>query len=251
MTVLLIDIGNTNTAIAFLKGNSIKKRYFISTSKKRVRPRSLARLLGKRRKDIEEVLIVSVVPDFYDILTASLKKVIPGARIRTVGKEVKVPMKVDYDSPAQVGQDRLVTAFSAYRLRKGPVLVIDFGTAVTFDIVLSAGVYEGGLIFPGIRLGLSALTENTALLPKTALKTVQQGLFGKNTRDSMNLGIILGYAALCDGIIDRFREAYGAKLKIVITGGDAALVERHSRCILKKDIQPDLIFRGLKLLSEL
>ena len=243
---LLIDIGNTNTSLAIIKGKKIKKRYFIHTDKEKVSSKSLKRLLGKNLLKIEEVRVVSVVPKFLTIVKKSLKIILSKVPILIVGKDIKVPMKVKYHRPKDVGQDRLVTSFSAAKSCGLPVVSIDFGTAVTFDFVNKKGEYDGGLIFPGLRLGLETLTKNTALLPKIDIKPTK-GLVGQDTRSSMNKGTLFGYAAMCDGIIERAKKEYGKSLKVVATGGDAKLVAKYSRHI--KLISPDLIFKGLIELS--
>ncbi|MDP8257966.1 MAG: type III pantothenate kinase [Candidatus Aadella gelida] len=248
MTKLLIDIGNTNTSLAVTDGRKLLKRWFINTSKKRLESASLKRLLGTWQGKITEIVIVSVVPAFLGMVKKNLKIVIPKSVIKVVGKDLKVPIKIKYDEPAQVGQDRLVTAFGVYMLKRDAAIVIDFGTAVTFDLVNKRGQYEGGLIFPGLRLGLAALTENAALLPRAELKPAK-GLIGRNTRDSMNKGVLFGYASMCDGMICRIRGKYGKNIKIVATGGDATLIARYSQLIHKKNIYPDLIFKGLNLIS--
>ncbi len=239
---LLVDIGNTNTSIAVVKGKKIIKRYFVHTSKKKGEISSLKRLLRVHIDKIDDILVVSVVPKFLKIIKESLKKIFPSAVLVVIGKDKKVPIVNRYEKPLQVGQDRLVTAFAAVKKYGGPLLIIDFGTAVTFDFVNKKGQYEGGLIFPGMKLGLSALTRNAALLPKTTLRPIR-GLIGRNTRDSINKGVLLGYASLCDGMIERVREKYGETLKIVVTGGDSILIRPYSVHI--KTIDKDLIFFGL------
>ena len=243
---LLIDIGNTNTSIAVIRAEKIQKKYFIHTDKDQVAPGPLKRLLGADLRKIDRIVIVSVVPKFYSIVKKSLRTVAPGVPILLIGKEIKVPMKIKYKKPREIGQDRLVTSFSAVRIYGTPVLVVDFGTAVTFDFVSGRGVYEGGLIFPGLRLGLESLVRNTALLPEISVKPTR-GLIGRDTRDSMNKGILLGYAAVCDGFVRLFKEKYGNRIKIVATGGDAGLVAKYSRHI--KKVHPDLIFAGLSFLA--
>ncbi len=242
---LLIDIGNTNTSIAIAKGGKIRKRYFIHTDKRQVEPRAFKRLLGAYLDKIDTVVIVSVVPKFLSIVEKSLASCVGRAAVLVVGRDIKVPMKIKYKKPREVGQDRLVTSFAASRLCGSPVLVVDFGTAVTFDLVNEKGDYEGGLIFPGLRLSLASLVRNTALLPKIELAPAR-GLIGRDTRASMNKGIIYGYAAMCDGLVRLFREKYGQNLKVAPTGGDAKLIAKHSRHI--KKVYPDLVFTGLRIL---
>jgi len=243
---LLIDIGNTNTSIAVTRGRKILKKYFIHTSKDEVKPSSLRRLLRKYLPGMDGALIVSVVPEFLKIVESSVKSVLPGVALLVVGRDVKVPMRVKYGKPRQVGQDRLVVSYAASRLSGCPVLIIDFGTAVTFDLVNARGEYEGGLIFPGLRLGLQSLADNTALLPRIEVRPVK-GLIGKDTRGSMNKGVLLGYAALCDGLIRRFKKEHGGRIKVIATGGDARLVARYSSQM--KKVLPDLIFSGMISLS--
>jgi len=239
---LLIDIGNTNTSIAVTKGTKFLKKYFIHTSKKEISRTSFQRLLGKYVPGIDQVVIVSVVPEFFSILRKALKDVAPGKKVLVVGKDVKVPIKNLYKKPGEVGQDRLVTAFAALKKYKAPLVTVDFGTAVTMDYVNKKGEYEGGLIFPGLRLALGSLVKHTALLPHINIKPTR-GFVGKDTRGSMNNGIIFGYAALCDGLVEQFRKKYGSKLKVVATGGDARFISKYSRQI--KTVSPDLIFEGL------
>ncbi|MGB2600859.1 MAG: type III pantothenate kinase [Candidatus Omnitrophota bacterium] len=243
---LLIDIGNTNCYIAVTEEKSIRKRYFIHTGKKELQPASLKRLLGSSRKKIDDIVIVSVVPKFLRVVKKSLESVFPKVIVRVVGKDIKVPMKIRYKKPKEVGQDRLVTAYAAAHLVGKPVLAIDFGTAVTMDYVNAKGDYEGGLIFPGLRLAMGSLSKEAALLPKIDLKPTKS-LIGRDTVSSMNNGILYGYASMCDGLIGRFREKYGRGLKIVATGGDAELVSRYSRHINK--VSPDLIISGLSILT--
>ena len=239
---LLIDIGNTTTSMALVKGKRIHKRFFIYTSREAVEPKSLKRLLGKTMSDVDNVVIVSVVPKFLGIVKESLKRVLPGVPILVVGRNIKVPVENKYKNPKEVGQDRLVGAFAAAKICTPPVLVIDFGTAVTFDLVGEKGDYEGGLIFPGLRLGLESLVKSAALLHRIDVKPIK-GVIGRDTTGSMNKGLLLGYASMCDGIIQLFKKEYGTRLKVVTTGGDAKLVGKYSRHI--KNIHPDLIFEGL------
>ena len=181
MKKLFIDIGNTNVAMAAVEGNRIVKRYFIRTARERIETRALKRLLGRNRDEIETVVIVSVVPEFLRLIRTNIRKVLPHAKVRIVGNHIKVPMKIEYRDPKQVGQDRLVTAYSAYEQTGKATLVIDFGTAVTFDLVSRDGVYKGGTIFPGLRLELNALTANAALLPKTELRDIKGDLHVHST----------------------------------------------------------------------
>jgi type III pantothenate kinase len=243
---LLVDIGNTNTAMMLFDKGKVLKRYFIKTSKRQIEPDSLRRLFARVLGHIDLIVVVSVVPGFLSILRKSLKIVAAGVPLRVVGADVTVPMKVKYKDPAQVGQDRLVTSFAALKIYKAPLIVVDFGTAVTFDVVSGKGDYEGGLIFPGLRLALKSLSMGAALLPKIEL-TPSRGVIGRDTRSSMNNGVLYGYASMCDGLIGILRKKFGRKCKVIATGGDAALVGRYSRGIDK--VHQDIIFSGLLELS--
>lgn len=245
---LLIDIGNTNTSIAVVgKNKKIKKRYFIHTGKSEVRAVALKRLIGEDLNEIGSICIVSVVPKFLGLIKKNLKRVAPKVPILVIGKNIKVPMVVKYNKPSEVGQDRLVVSFAARQLVGTPLIVVDFGTAVTFDFVNAKGEYAGGLIFPGLRLALESLIKGAALLPNVTIKA-SKGILGKDTKSSINKGILLGYAAVCDNFIKRLKGKYGSKTKVVATGGDAGLISKYSREI--KCVCPDLIFTGLKCLSE-
>ncbi|HNX91498.1 MAG TPA: type III pantothenate kinase [Candidatus Omnitrophota bacterium] len=239
---ILVDIGNTNTSIALVDGKKYLKKYFIHTSKETICPKAFFRLLGRFSGKVDRIIVVSVVPEFLSILSAALGRVFPNAEISVVGKNIKVPIKNRYRKPKQVGQDRLVTAYAALLKARSPLVVIDFGTAVTMDYVNERGEYEGGLIFPGMRLALASLVNNTALLPSVALRSAN-GLIGRDTKGSMNNGILFGYAAMCDGLIERFFERYGKKVRIIATGGDSSMIAKHSRYIEK--VYPTLIFDGL------
>lgn len=242
---LLIDIGNTNTAIAIAKGKKLLKRYFIHTSKERISAKSFKRLLAGYLSDADKIVIVSVVPEFLAVMKKVFKKITPHVPVLVVGKDIKVPIKNLYKKPKEVGQDRLVTSFAAAGVCGTPVLSIDFGTAVTMDYVNEKGEYAGGIIFPGLRLALGSLVKGTALLPKVEIK-LAKGFIGRDTAGSMNNGILFGYAAMCDGLIERFRKKCGRQLKIIATGGDAGIVAKYSRHI--KTVRPGLIFEGLKRL---
>lgn len=243
---LLIDIGNTTTSIAIVKGKRILKRYFILTSKEKVKPASLKRLFGRFLKGIDDIVIVSVAPKFLSVIKKSLKVVFKDIPVHIIGKDIKVPIKNKYKTPGQVGKDRLVAAYSASLDSKGPLVIVDFGTAVTFDIVSRKKEYEGGLIFPGIRLALSSLSLNAALLPKVDLHP-STSIIGRDTKASMNNGVLYGYASLCDGVIKKLKAKYSKKLKVIATGGDAPLIARYSREI--NNVQKDLIFKGLMSLK--
>lgn len=245
---ILIDIGNTNTSIAVTEGRSIIKKYFIRTCKNEVNEEALKRLLGEGLSLSEEIVIVQVVPKFFSILSKSLAKAAPKVPIRLVGKDIKVPMAIKYKDPDEVGQDRLVTSFGGLKIYGAPLIMIDFGTAVTFDCVGDKGSYEGGLIFPGLRLALEALSSKAALLPRIELSPARE-LIGRDTESSINSGVLYGFAGACDGIVEKLKKECVASPRVIATGGDAELVARYAKGIDK--VHRDIIFEALLILSEM
>ena len=167
-----------------------------------------------------------------------------------LGKDIKVPIKNLYRKPKQVGQDRLVNAYAAHALHKTPLIIIDFGTAVTFDVVSRQGAYLGGIITPGIELSLNALSEKAALLPKIELRGKLKGVtsvLGRTTSESMASGIFHGFASMCDGLVARLKKKFGLKLNVIATGGGAHLVSRFSASIKRFD--DNLTLKGINLIS--
>ena len=145
-----------------------------------------------------------------------------------------------------MGQDRLVNAFAAKAIYGSPCVIIDFGTAITFDIVSKRGQYLGGLILPGIEISLASLYEKTALLPKVKLKDAPY-IIGKDTKNSMRGGILFGFGAMCDGLVSRYRKILGKSTKVIATGGNASLMKKYAKSI--QIVDEDLILKGLNLIA--
>ncbi len=245
---ILIDIGNTNTSIAVAVGLKITKKYFIRTAKSEVDAVSLKRLLGKDLTAAAEIVIVQVVPKFFTLFSKSLTQAALGVPIRVIGRDIQVPMDVKYRTPGEVGQDRLVTSYGGFKIYGAPLIMIDFGTAVTFDCVGDKGSYEGGLIFPGLRLALKALSAKAALLPRIELSPARE-LIGRDTESSINSGVLYGFAGACDGIVKRLKAEGSGSPQVVATGGDASLIARYTKNIDK--VHSDIIFDALAFLSEM
>ena len=232
--ILAIDIGNTNITVGLFKGSRLVKKYKISTR---------SRFLGFQRAD--EAVISSVVPNALPRVLTALKR--SGIRkIRIAGRHIKVPIRNMYTVKVQVGQDRLVNAFAARSLYGAPCVIIDFGTAVTFDCVSKRGEYLGGLILPGIEMSLQGLYDRTALLPNVKLKA-SSSIIGKDTVSSIRGGILFGLGATADGLVSRYRKILGTSLKVIATGGNAALVKKYTKSI--RIIDEDLTLKGLFLIS--
>ena len=158
-----------------------------------------------------------------------------------------MPIRNLYRKPKQVGQDRLVNAYAASALYGAPLIVIDFGTAITFDIISKNKEYLGGMILPGLGISLEALHERTALLPKIKLSKPQE-FIGRDTRNSMLSGIIYGFAALTDDLTNRIKKKIGKNVLVIGTGGNINLIGRYCRKIDR--IDPDLTLKGIALLKK-
>lgn len=238
--LLTIDIGNTNINFGIFQGNKIKKRFIIPT-----RGYSLKKLNKKLGKiNIESAVICSVVPKATKVLAKDLKNFL-GKPPYIIGKDTKVPIKNLYRKPKQVGADRLVNAYAGVRLYGSPLIVVDFGTAITFDIISKNKQYLGGIILPGLKISLDALFQRTALLPKIHLGKPKE-LIGRDTKESMLSGIVYGVAALVDDLSDRIKKKVGGEALVIGTGGDINLISGYCKKFDK--IDKDLTLKGLNLI---
>jgi type III pantothenate kinase len=239
MNLLSVDIGNTVTSFGVSTSTRLKKTFYILTSKY-----SLSKLRHELKDTtIDEAIICSVVPKQTHTLKDDLKR-LTAKTPYIVGKDIKVPLKNLYSLPNQVGKDRLVNAYAALRLYGAPLIVVDFGTAVTFDLISRKKEYLGGMILPGLNISLEALYKRTALLPKVVLNKPVE-FIGRNTKNSILSGIIYGFASLTDGLIKDIRKSIG-KAKIVATGGDSKLIKEYSSSL--KIIDINLTLKGLAML---
>lgn len=246
--LLAIDVGNTQTVIGVFDGNNLKAHFRISTNKEEtgdelaVTLTNLLSLEALSLSDIKALVVSSVVPHCTASLEEMADKVL-GLEPLLVGPGTKTGMPILYDNPHEVGADRIANAVAAYELYSGPVIVIDFGTATTFDAVSKKGEYLGGAIAPGIEISAEALFEVAAKLSKVDLEA-PQSVIGKNTRSSMQAGIILGHAGLVDSIIRRMKDEMKNDAKVVATGGLAELIAPN--CQTNLEVNPLLTLVGLK-----
>ena len=249
--ILTIDIGNTTTNFGVFARGKLVSQFSIATQPGRTADEITLQLkaLAKTRRlhlaKAAQILICSVVPRMTAVLTESLKslKALP---IRIVGQDLKVPLKNKYTYPEEVGQDRLVGAYAAWKSFKKDCVVADFGTAITIDVVTKDGSYLGGIIAPGLDISLEALATRTALLPKVELKEPPE-LLGRETANSIRSGVLFGCVALCDGLVSQLKRRYAPQAVVVATGGASRLIARHSRGI--DHLRPNLVLEGLSLLS--
>jgi type III pantothenate kinase len=238
--LLAIDIGNTNITFGIFKGDRIIKRFNIPTQDYSIK--SLKKNLVKVK--VNDSIICSVVPDATSVLREDLTKLL-AKRPYIIGKEIRVPIKNLYRKPRQVGLDRLANAYAGIMLFGSPLIVVDFGTAITFDVVSKNKEYLGGLILPGFKISLDALSDRTALLPRIKLARPKE-FIGKDTKSSMLSGIVYGFAALTDDLAKRIKDKIGKTAKVIGTGGNIGLISEFCKQIDKTDI--NLTLKGLNMI---
>ena len=208
--------------------------------------RALLGLRGVTFDLIDASIVSSTVPQLRPEWTAMARAYL-GHEMLVVGPGLKTGMPIRYDNPREIGPDRLVNAVAGYEKLGGPCVIVDFGTAVTHDIVSADGEYLGGVIFPGVEISLEALSDRAAALPKIDL-VEPRSLIGKSTVDAIRSGMIFGYAAMVDGIVGRLREQLGAETKAIATGGLAHVVVPFCDSL---DVVDDLLtLSGLRLIWE-
>ena len=234
--LLVIDIGNTNTAFGLHDGDSWVHQWRSATDPSRTADDyavwldSLMRMNGRKISDISDCIVSSVVPQ-AKFNFRNLSRRYFGAEPMFIGDpEVKLGVPIRIRRPEQVGADRLVAAIGAHQLYEGALLVIDSGTATTFDLVGPDGGFEGGIISPGINLSMRALHDAAAQLPRIAIQR-PDSVIGQDTVSAMQSGVFWGYIELIDGLVRRVKAEYGAPLSVVATGGVASLFEGASATI--------------------
>ena len=249
MKLLTIDIGNTtiNSGVFSAGGNRLFLNFSLPTGKRKFYKKDILKALTKAKiktGEISKIIVCSVVPRQTKVLGGLLSRIFK-RRVLIAGRDIKIPIKNKYRNPKQVGTDRLVNAFSGLRQFGPGLILVDFGTAITFDVVSKKGEYLGGLIFPGLDLSLDALNKKTALLPRIKIKK-PKSLIGRDTTTSINNGIVFGMAGICDQVIARLQKEY-IGYKIIATGGNVEFIKKYSKKIRK--ICPHLTLEGLRILS--
>lgn len=243
--LLAIDIGNTNISFGVFSGAKIIKRFDIPTKVIHSRRGGLNvpyRML--QGIEIDDAIICSVVPDSTKILERGLKNFLR-RRPYIIGKDKRVPIRNLYRKPQQVGQDRLVNAYAGVVLYGAPLVMVDFGTAITFDVISKDKEYLGGMILPGLEISLDALFQRTALLPKIKLEKPKE-FIGQDTKSSMLSGIVYGFAGLTDDMAVRIKDKIGKSAKVIGTGGNIGLISKY--CTRINKIDRDLTLKGLNLI---
>jgi type III pantothenate kinase len=254
--ILAIDVGNTNVVFALVDGGEIKARWRIATDPRRTADEyavwlhQLLELEGYSRDDVEGVIIGTVVPRALHNLEVLSEKYFRKTPI-VAGQGAAIwPLQLDVDEPQNVGADRALNAIAAHAKYSGDLLIIDFGTATTFDVVSSTGAYTGGIIAPGINLSLDALVSAAAKLPRIAIEApAGNSVIGRTTQDQMLIGIYWGYIAMIEGLAERIKRELDRPVKVIATGGLATLFDKHTSAF--DAIEPDLTIQGLSLLYDM
>lgn len=239
MKLLAVDIGNTSIHFAVHERGRWRSHFYLSTH---APDRALKRLVIRKTKTLRgyEAAIASVVPSRTAAVARCLRR--QGLKVTLIGKDIPVPIKNLYRNPRQVGIDRLLNALAAYRRVKREAIVIDFGTAITFDVVGKKGEYLGGVIAPGIEISLEALFKKTALLPKIRLAHPKNWI-GKDTVESIRVGCSVGIGGLCDRTVEAISKKYRLRPAVLATGGYASFMKRYCKSV--QSVLPDLILEGI------
>lgn len=253
--LLAIDAGNTNVVFALFDGRKLKARWRIATESRRTADEYavwLIRLLeieGVDRTAIKQIIISTVVPRALhnlEVLSSHYFGVDP---LIAGLPPVDYAIDIDVDEPRSLGADRAVNAVAAHEKYPGDLIIVDFGTATTFDAIDFNGAYKGGIIAPGINLSLDALVGNTAMLPRIAIDIPRsKSVIGRNTKDQMLIGMFWGYVAMIEGLIARMRAEIGRPAKAIATGGLAVLFDETTEMF--DVVDADLTLDGLAILAE-
>ncbi len=248
--LLAIDIGNTNLVIGCFRGDELKFKARIATDVCRtsdqygVEIKNMMEAYGVQVGEIDDCIISSVVPPVFNAVRTGVWKVI-GKQPMVVGPGLKTGLNIHVDVPSQVGSDRIVIAVAALAEYQAPLILMDLGTATTIEVVEPENLYMGGVIFPGVRVSLDALTSRAAQLPGISLDKPRQ-VIGKNTVDCMRSGMMYGTAAMIDGLVERMEAELGHQCTLVATGGMAQFITP----LCKRDIILDknLLLKGLNVI---
>ncbi|MEW6671234.1 MAG: type III pantothenate kinase [Thermodesulfobacteriota bacterium] len=251
--IFVIDVGNTNTVMGIFSGENLVKDWRIRTERNITEDEFNVLVTGLFSgsnipyQAVEKTVISSVVPPLARVLEAFCRKYL-GRAPHWVDAKSAAGMPILYNNPAEVGADRIVNAVAAFHKYKTSLIVIDFGTATTFDVISERGEYLGGAISPGVMIAAEALYKETSKLPRVEILSPPAAVIGKDTGNSIKSGIIYGYAGLVDGMVRRMISEMKTTPKVIATGGLATLMQNVAETI--EMIEPDLTLRGLWIISQ-
>lgn len=250
--LLVLDVGNTETTIGLFEGEVLSRRWSISTTLTRTRDEWAAlikmflEMAGYSLQELRGIAISSVVPPVDPVLKSAFETYLAMEPLFVV-PGIKTGIQILYENPTEVGADRVVNAVAAARLHELPAIIIDFGTATTFDLVSADGNYLGGVIAPGLGISAEALFTRAAKLPKVELARPKK-VVGRSTTASMQSGLYYGYASLTEGIVKRIKNECGGVKSVIATGGLANLIAPE--CPFIDEIDEDLTLKGLYFIHE-
>ncbi|OCL28567.1 pantothenate kinase [Orenia metallireducens] len=251
--ILAIDVGNTNIVLGLYQNDELLIDWRISTDKGKTVDEygilliNLFESNGFKLEDIKKIIISSVVPPIINTLDEVAMKYF-GVEALVIGPGVKTGINIKMDNPREVGADRIVNAVAASELYSGPAIIVDFGTATTFDALSAKGEYLGGVIAPGIGISTEALFDRAAKLPKIELK-FPKNVIGKNTHDALQSGILYGFVGQVDGIVRRMKEEFAKDAKVISTGGLAELISPRSEEV--NIVNEFLTLEGLRIIEKM
>lgn len=251
--LVVIDVGNTHTVLGLYRGDDLLDNWRISTATERTRDeyiilvQEFLRSVGAGRQEVNGMMISCVVPLVLDELLGLASKYFH-FRPFVVGPGIKTGLPILLDNPREVGADRIVNAVAAFKIYKKAMVIIDFGTATTFDCVSDKGEYLGGVIAPGMNISMEALCSRASKLPRVELRRPKE-VVGKNTVHCMQSGIVYGYLSLVEGLIAKIKAELATDLLVVATGGLAKVVDRETNII--DDVDDFLTLKGLKILYDM
>jgi type III pantothenate kinase len=250
--LLVIDVGNTNIVYGLFDGTKLVHQFRVESGRGRTADeyavvlRQLLVMSGIDPKAVDAAIIASVVPALTEPMAGLVRRAFDRDPI-VVGPGVKTGMAILYENPREVGADRIVNAVAAYEKVKGGVIVVDFGTATTFDCVTPKGEYLGGVIAPGMQISADALFARAAKLPKVEIALPPKAV-GRNTVHSMQSGIVYGYVGLVDGLVERLKEELGYPCDVIATGGLASLIAPLTKSV--REVDDTLTLVGLRILYD-
>jgi type III pantothenate kinase len=250
--LLVIDIGNSNIVYGIFERTTLRHQFRVETGRSRTSDeylvvlRQLLAMSDLAPGDIAAAAIASVVPSLTEPMADLVRRSFKTEPL-VVGPGIRTGMAILYENPREVGADRIVNAVAAFERAKGPVIVVDFGTATTFDCVTPKGEYLGGVIAPGIQISSDALFARAAKLPRVEIAKPPH-VIGRNTIHSIQSGIVYGYVGLVDGVVGRLKDELGHDAAVIATGGLARLIAPLSSTI--SEAVDELTLEGLRLIYE-
>ena len=250
--LLAIDVGNTQTVVGLFDGEALQASWRLGSVARRtadelaILMEGIFRLGGHRIEQVKRVVISSVVPPLGPTLEAMSRRYF-GVAPLVVGPGVKTGIAIKYDNPHEVGADRIANAAAGHHLYGGPLVVVDFGTAITFDAISARGEYLGGAISPGFGIALEALVDRTARLPRVE-PVMPPSIVGRNTVHSIQAGMYFGFMGLVREIVNKMKAELGASTKVAATGGQSSVYGAEGD--LFDGVNPDLTLIGLRLIAE-